>query len=378
MDTDAEWGDIAWWTCVAEPADPHAAALIAALGPAQARQWAEAARPGPLPAELEGPGRLWGEAHARWAPRVSGARVEDELEELEDLGGRFITPSHPEWPTVLDDLGAQRPLGLWVLGAPPTRSASIVGARAATAAGERNAFDLAAALAEAGVATCSGGAFGIDIAAHRGCRAAGGPTLAVMAGGLGHPYPSAHRDEFARILAEGGALVSESPTSWRPAKWRFLTRNRIIAAWSPVTVVVEASKRSGALATARRAMELGREVAAMPGPLSSGASEGCHELIRNSATLVRDAEDVLELLDPFSADGQGVLFGSPVAQDQGADALAPAPRRVFEALPKRSSARLTGIARAAGLAESEVLRALAELELAGLVVSDTRGWARRA
>ena len=124
-------------------------------------------------------------------------------------------------------------------------------------------------------------------------------------------------------------------------------------------------------------MELGREVGAMPGPLSSSSSEGCHELIRNSATLIRDAQDVLELLEPFTLGGQGTLFGAPVMRDQGVDALKPIPRRVFEALPKRSFARLSRLSRVAGLSESEVLTALAELELAGLVVSDSRGWARR-
>ena len=148
-----------------------------------------------------------------------------------------------------------------------------------------------------------------------------------MAGGLSKPYPLAHEEDFARIIAEGGALISECPSSWRPAKWRFLSRNRIIAALSPVTVVVEASIRSGALATARRAMELGREVGAMPGPLSSSSSEGCHELIRNSATLIRDAQDVLELLEPFTLGGQGTLFGAPVMRDRGVDALNPIPRR---------------------------------------------------
>lgn len=377
MRIEAQAFDIAWWSCVAEPADPHAVALISALGPTEARAWAQAPLPGALPHALEGQGR-WEEAHARWAPRAKAPGVQAELEQLEELGGRFIVPGDAQWPESLNDLGPLRPLGLWTIGTLPNNPrVSIVGARAASSAGERNAFDLGAGLAQVGVSTCSGGAFGIDIAAHRGCRAASAPTIAVMAGSLSKPYPLAHEEDFARIIAEGGALISECPSSWRPAKWRFLSRNRIIAALSPVTVVVEASIRSGALATARRAMELGREVGAMPGPLSSSSSEGCHELIRNSATLIRDAQDVLELLEPFTLGGQGTLFGAPVMRDRGVDALNPIPRRVFEALPKRSFARLSRLSRAAGLSESEVLTALAELELAGLIVSDSQGWARR-
>lgn len=369
--------DLAWWTCVAEPEDAYAAALIAALGPEGAREWAEGTTFRLPPPELLVPGRNWEETHARWRPRALEARPERELETLAALGGRLLVAGDPEWPSPLDDLGPATPFALWVLGTPPgSRSVSVVGARAATASGERSAFDLGAGLAEAGVPVVSGGAFGIDVAAHRGCRAGGARTLAIMAGGLSSPYPQANLGEFETILAEGGALVSEAPCSWRPAKWRFLSRNRLIAAWSGATIVVEASHRSGALATARRALELGRGVGAVPGPVTSSASAGCHELIRNSAVLIRDAADALELLDPYSRAGQGVLFGEPVERDEGADALGPGPRRVYEALPKRASTGLSRLVRAAGLAEREVLAALAELELRGLVVSDSRGWSR--
>ncbi len=367
----------AWWCCVVEPEDLHAAALRAGLGDEEAIAWAGADAPGPLPPVLAGRGRRWAEVWERWRPRVLEARPRAELEALESLGGRFLLPGDEGWPDALDALGPAAPIGLWVLGrlpdAPPV---ALVGARAATSAGERTAFDLGAGLAERGVPVLSGGAFGIDAAAHRGALAASGATLAVMAGGVGNPYPAAHGDLFKKMLERGGALVSEVPTSWRPAKWRFLGRNRLLAAWAGATVVVEASARSGALATARRALDLGRPVGAVPGPVTSSASIGCHDLIRNGAILVRDVGEVLELVGPLEG-SQAVLFGEPVVPDRGADALDPIARRVWEALPQRSSTTLARLSRAAGLGEREVLAALAGLELAGLVASDSRGWARR-
>lgn len=369
----------AWWSCVVEAEDLHARALREALGEEEAIAWARASAPGPLPLELRGEGRRWEEAWERWRPRVLAARHDAELEALAALDGRLLIPGDPDWPSGLADLGPAEPIALWTLGRLPGREcAAIVGARAATALGERTARSISCELAEGGVAIVSGGAFGIDIAAHRGALDAQGETLAIMAGGVASPYPAAHERDFAEILARGGGLASESPPSWRPAKWRFLGRNRIIAALAGATVVVEASARSGALATARRALALGRPVGAVPGAVSSAASIGCHDLIRTGATLVRDAGEVRELLAPFAPGAQGALFGDPVAADAGVDALAPVQRRVWEALPKRSSTTLTRLARAAGLSEREVLSALAELELSGLVDSSTRGWRRRA
>ena len=376
--TDEERLRAAWWTCIVEPEDPHAAALRSALGDEEAIRWARAARPGALPGPLRALSPKWREAHERWRARIAVADAGRELDAVHRLGGDFLIPGDPEWPAPLEDLGERAPIGIWVLGAlPGERAVALVGSRAATAAGARTATDLAAQLAEAGIAVVSGGAFGIDIAAHRGALALHGRTAAIMAGGLEQPYPQAHIEDFRKILSEGGALVSECPPSWRPAKWRFLSRNRLIAALTRATVVVEAGARSGALATARRAMEMGRPVGAVPGPVSSASSSGCHELIRNGATLVRDGRDAHELAFPFESLEQGALFGEPVEEDRGIAALAPNTRRVYEALPKASRTTLARVTRASGLSEREVVAALAELELCGLVASSTRGWGRR-
>jgi len=175
---------------------------------------------------------------------------------------------------------------------------AIVGSRACTRVGEKTAADMGYELASKGMCVVSGGAFGIDIAAHRGALASPpGPTIAVMAGGLERPYPVAHRQHFDEIVShEAGALMSEVPPRWRPARWRFLTRNRVIAALAQATIVVEADQRSGALATARRAMELRRHVGAVPGPVTSAMSRGCHRLIREGGTLIRDSADVIEMV----------------------------------------------------------------------------------
>lgn len=376
--TDEERLRAAWWTCIVEPEDPHAAALRSALGDEEAIRWARAARPGALPGALRALSPKWREAHERWRARIAVADAGRELDAVHRLGGDFLIPGDPEWPAPLEDLGERAPIGIWVLGAlPGERAVALVGSRAATAAGSRTATDIAAQLAEEGIAVVSGGAFGIDIAAHRGALALHGRTAAIMAGGLEQPYPQAHIEDFRKILSEGGALVSECPPSWRPAKWRFLSRNRLIAALTRATVVVEAGARSGALATARRAMEMGRPVGAVPGPVSSASSSGCHELIRNGATLVRDGHDAHELAFPFESLEQGALFGEPVEEDRGIAALAPNTRRVYEALPKASRTTLARVTRASGLSEREVVAALAELELCGLVASSTRGWGRR-
>lgn len=376
--TDEEHLRAAWWTCIVEPEDPHAAALRSALGDEEAIRWARAARPGALPGPLRALSPKWREAHERWRARIAVADAGRELDAVHRLGGDFLIPGDPEWPAPLEDLGERAPIGIWVLGAlPGDRAVALVGSRAATAAGSRTATDIAAQLAEEGIAVVSGGAFGIDIAAHRGALALHGRTAAIMAGGLEQPYPQAHIEDFRKILSEDGALVSECPPSWRPAKWRFLSRNRLIAALTRATVVVEAGARSGALATARRAMEMGRPVGAVPGPVSSASSSGCHELIRNGATLVRDGRDAHELAFPFESLEQGALFGEPVEEDRGIAALAPNTRRVYEALPKASRTTLARVTRASGLSEREVVAALAELELRGLVASSTRGWGRR-
>lgn len=368
----------AWWTCIQEPEDAHAHALRLHLGLIESIEWVCADSPGPLPPPLSQQRKTFEDAWKRFKPRALRNDVNQELAAIHALGGRFISQEDPSFPKELNILQESTPLGLWVVGTlPHTRSVTIVGARATTNLGIRNAFDIASDLADRGDTILSGGAFGIDIAAHRGTLAANGQTIAILAGGVANPYPISHTRDFETIVESSGAIVSEVPPSFRPAKWRFLGRNRMLAAWGDATIVIEASSRSGALATARRAMTLGKPVGAVPGPITSQSSMGCHELIRNGATLIRNASDIHEMIDPLHTQLQGTLFGEPVCPDQGVNALSPHARRAWEALPIRNLSTLSNIAANAGMSEQETLRALAELELEGYVRSHSRGWARK-
>lgn len=186
-------------------------------------------------------------------------------------------------------LGAERAPG------EPVPVASIVGTRRASTEGLEVARALGRGLASAGVTVVSGMALGIDSAAHTGAVEAGGATIAVLAGGADVPYPASKSRLYRSILASGGAVVSELPPGFRAFRWNFPARNRIIAGLAPVTIVVEAAERSGSLITAELALELGRDVGAVPGPVLSWRSRGTNALLRDGATLVRDAVDALDL-----------------------------------------------------------------------------------
>lgn len=213
---------------------------------------------------------------------------------------RFVIPGDSEWPTQLNDL-ATPPLGLYVRGDADLRmlalsSVAIVGSRAASPYGLRVASDLAADLCDRGWSIISGAAFGIDAAAHRGALAVGGLTAAVLANGIDEAYPRAHTDLIRRIR-ENGVVVSEVPPGSHPTRARFLTRNRIIAALTRGTLIVEAAHRSGSLRTAAQAEELLRVVMATPGPIDSASSVGVHQWIAGRrAELVTSAAEVIELL----------------------------------------------------------------------------------
>lgn len=218
---------------------------------------------------------------------------------------RQIVSATPEWPSQLADLDEAAPTRLWLEGTGQLRlialrSVAIVGARNATAYGVTTAGSLAAQLTGAGWLVVSGAAFGIDSAAHRGALAAGGATVAVMAGGVDIPVPRSHAPLLERIRDQG-MILSEYPPGTPPRKAAFLERNRLIAALTRATVVVEAGTRSGALNTADWAGALGRPVLAVPGPASSPMSRGTHRLIREgAATLVQDGDDVLTALEGTS------------------------------------------------------------------------------
>ena len=224
------------------------------------------------------------EAIDRWAVRAGDTTGGGDLERVHRIGGRLVIPGDEDWPTSLDDLGPAAPLGLWVRGsaglsAVLRRAVAVVGARAASNYGTKCASDLAWDLASSGVTVVSGGAFGIDAAAHRAAIAREAPTVAFMAGGVDRFYPAANAELFEQILATG-AIVSETAPGMTPMRHRFLLRNRLIAASAQVCVVVEAGWRSGALNTARHGLELSRKVAAFPGSVYSASSTGAHRLVR--------------------------------------------------------------------------------------------------
>lgn len=418
---EAERADLlrASWSRFTEPADRAASALMSALGPQGATRWLleealdpdgeprPAPRP-PLPArgDAAAASAWWARAVGRWAPRLDGLDVRREIDVLERLGGTLLVPGDDAWPDGLDDL-EHPPHCLWVrgdpraltgrlgAGAPQSRGATgagrllaVVGARDSSPYSERIASTMARELVEHRAVVVSGGAFGIDAAAHRGALAgagtagapgasAAGTTVAVSAGGVDRLYPAGNAD-LLRAVIETGALVGEVPPGSQPARHRFLTRNRLIAALADATVVVEAAWRSGALSTARHARDLGRPLGAVPGPVTSMGSVGCHRLLREGAVCVADAAEALELVLPLgTTDPDAAKAADPAHAGSGLlDGLDGDAATALDALPARGSATPESLARAAGLSVRETTAALGLLELAGRARSDGGRWWR--
>jgi DNA processing protein len=320
-----------------------------------------------------------------------------DLRRAERCGARLVVPEDDEWPALPlhcltvavaaepadrryqsdRTLAPVPPVALWVRGPArldelADRSVAIVGSRASTAYGEHVAGELGHQLGERGWTVVSGGAFGIDAAAHRGALAAEAPTMAVLACGVDRPYPAAHGALFTRI-AETGLLVSEWPPGCAPLRHRFLVRNRLIAALTRGTVVVEAAARSGAQATAKRARRLGREVLVVPGPVTSAMSVGCHELLRDTeagARLVASADHVIEAVG-----GIGTDLAAAAERSAGPrDGLSDVALRVLDACPVRSGVSPERLSAVAGCDVLEVMRVLPALELADLVQWTGTGW----
>ncbi|MFE7171814.1 DNA-processing protein DprA [Streptomyces sp. NPDC057616] len=323
----------------------------------------------------EGP-QLAGVTDRRWAGLLARARQaepERDLAAARDSGVRFVVPGDGEWPGQLDDLGDARPCGLWVRGQAglrmwALRSVAVVGARACTEYGAHMAAVLGAGLAERGWVVVSGGAYGVDGAAHRGALGAGGATVAVLACGVDRPYPRGHTELITRI-AEQGLVVGELPPGDHPTPSRFIVRNRVIAALTRGTVVVEAAHRSGSLVTARAAQRLGRHTMGVPGPATSGLSAGVHELLRDDAVLVTDAADVVELvgdMGELAPDRRGPVLPR--------DLLEPGARRVLAALPGRGAAPPGAIARDAQTTQDDAIARLYELRSLGYVERHGDGW----
>lgn len=370
MSSNAETLAWAYLSRVAEAPCADLSALVRSVGPVEA---AERIRRGEVGDTL---------AQRTEARRDVDCAAED-LEILKRRGGRLITRDDDEWPglafasfngaPVRDRQQGRAPLALWAIGLLrldeiAERAAAIVGTRASTAYGEHVAADLSAGLAEHEVVVVSGGAYGIDGAAHRAALAADGTTVAVLAGGVDVPYPAGHSALLHRI-AGTGLLVSEYPPGVRPARHRFLTRNRLVAALSGATVVVEAGIRSGAASTAAWARALGRVVCAVPGPITSSASTGCHVLLQAGADLVTRADEIREIIGRA-----GELADEQPHPTDALDALTDTERQVYEALPGRGTRTPDEIAVASGLPATEVLGPLAMLEIAGLIERQDGRW----
>jgi DNA processing protein len=406
-------------TYLAEPGDPALGALLGICTPEEIMAAIKADM-------LPGTGPGCGDSSAsraaleralgRWRLRLPQLPSDAEIAGACRGGIRLVCPEHPDWPGDLDQLGPDRPYALWLRGAADLRSSaqrsvSMVGSRAATGYGAHVAGEIAADLAERGWVIVSGGAYGIDAAAHRGALATQGITIAVLACGVDFPYPAGHAELFADIAAHG-LVISEWPPGRRPARMRFLVRNRVIAALSCGTVIVEAGERSGALNTARHAAELGKPLMAVPGPVTSAQSAGCHRIIREwGASCVTRAADITDLLSPLSetdpqapagaesggagsggagSGGAGSGRGRGPARPPGPGPTSPAwdpalpyddldadAARVLDALPARGGAGTSTIAVDAGVDLDTVLRCLGVLAGYGFIERGDDGWRLR-
>jgi DNA processing protein len=423
----------AMWTCLVEPGDSAAGLVVSQLGAGAALDLvaeertareviAALAAVGAVPEnsrQEETLTRDIAKAIARWKPRLMPSSALLALRRAEKVGARLLIPPAAltggsatayRWPTGLDHLGLHAPLALWCRGTETAliglqHSIALVGARAATGYGEHVTMEASAGLVDRGYAIVSGAAYGIDGMAHRAALASNGVTVAFLAGGVDRFYPSGHEALLTRI-AETGAVISELPCGEPPTKWRFLQRNRLIAAASEATIVLEAGWRSGSLNTAGHATALGRPLGAVPGPVTSAASAGCHRLIREfEAVCVTNPDEMAELVPHDSADlspegkvadwGAAQLGGLEELTDQAPtpdghatvrsgdrDAIALGDRpslqlRVLDALSSRAPRSTGDIAARSGLAISTVQGILGVLELENSVVQRAEGWLMR-
>jgi len=373
----------AYLSRVAEPGSLHLWRLVQRLGFPDAAAAVRRGRAGP-------------EVTRATAARRTSADPEADLAAAERNGIRLLVPASPQWPhfamaaltgrgrSVEVDPGAAElipPLALWVRGrwdlsAAGIRSLAVVGSRAATAYGEHVASDFAYALAGEGVAVVSGGAYGIDAAAHRGALAAEGISVLVSAAGLDRPYPAGHASLYERV-AERGLLVSEHPPGSAPHRHRFLSRNRLIAAFGTATLVVEAGLRSGALNTARHARQLGRPVLAVPGPITSAMSVGGHRLLQrvdDPAHLVSSVAEVLGFCGGAGGLATAAAADAERAPESGYDRLGPVQRRLIDGLPATGVVSMRRWAQLSGVPAPVIAAALTELIEAGLVAAEAGGY----
>lgn len=358
----------AYLSRVAEPFPAALAALVAQVGPVEAAALVRAGEVSPSVA-------------SQTSARRAEERAHEDVERIAKIGGRLVIPEDDEWPQwpFVALANARRaggePLALWVRGphdlAEATdKAVAIVGSRAASGYGEHVAAEFAYGLAQAGVTVVSGAAYGIDGAAHRGALGAGGLTVAVLACGADFAYPAGHQGLLGKIAREG-LIVSEYAPGVMPARHRFLTRNRLIAALGGGTVVVEAGRRSGAKNTAAITLALGRQLMVVPGPVTSASSVGCHELLRDrQAVSVSSVAEIVESVGRFGDD----LATEPAEKESELGAPHGEAMRVYEALGKRCGVSDEVVSVESGVPLERVRALLPELELAGLALQADEGW----
>ena len=321
----------------------------------------------------------------RWNRRMERT-LNAEAHMAATCGAWLVTPADPLWPPQLNDLGPARPYGLWcrgdsrhLLDVASAPSVALVGSRDPSIYGTEATTHLAAELARHGYTVISGGAMGIDIAAHRAALTQQGsdlPTIAFMAGGLDRLYPAQNSDALNMII-DRGLIMSEVSVGNTPTRWRFLERNRLIAALARHTIVVEARWRSGALNTARHAMEIGRTLWAVPGQINSPNSVGTNRLLRDGlAQTLTEAADILEY-DAAAGFELGTEHESEwdqAASSSTLDELTERQGRVWDDLSPRSYRGVDEIAAALGLSARDVMADLFHLERCGLAESSGTSW----
>lgn len=370
------------WAYLSRVAEPPCGPLVALIDLVGAPEAAEMVRRREFPEGFEA-------VADATAGRAAADRSVADLEHMANLGGRLVTPDDDEWPEYRfqpmaerippetphheDEVRELRPVALWVIGDGRLdelleRSVAMVGTRAPSNYGERVTDEFAGDLSAEGFTIVSGGAYGIDGAAHRAALAAEGRTIAFVAGGLDRPYPAGHAGLFRRI-AESGVVVSEYPPGTVPGRHRFLNRNRIVGTATGGVVVVEAGFRSGTRNTATWAGRRGVPVCAVPGPVTAATSVTCHQLIRDGATLVSRSSEVIEEVGRI-----GELALELEVPERPTDGLEEPALRVHDALPARSGLPVSEIASIAGLPARAVMMQLAVLETKGLVTRDGALW----
>ena len=360
------------WTTIVEPGDADGGAVRELVGSYKSLRmllsgtdlsgWMDATR-----GELDA--NRMQRALDRWRPRLEPAGFERALLQGKRWKQRLLCPEDDLWPEQLNDLGSHVPAALWVRGNAEllracSASVALVGARASTTYGEQVAAELAEGASHRGISVVSGGAYGIDAVAHRVTLLSGGTTVSVLAGGLDRWYPTAHSELFERIERDG-VIIAEAPSGVTPSRWRFLQRNRIIAALATGTIVVEASQRSGAINTAGHAATLGRPLGAVPGPVTTGTSAGCHRVMREyTAEPVENSDDLARLVT--GRDERPVL----------SSAVGPLEMRILDALSNRRPQTVEEICVLAGIRADEAFEGIGMLELAGAVQSRGTGYVK--